>query len=66
VPDLLSSRCQACGKEFSVWALCNCPMCAKTVCGKCGFHAYGRTFCSSRCAALFFHGDDEDGDLPEA
>lgn len=44
--------------------LSGCPMCAKTICRKCATHEYGRLFCSRRCAALFFHGDEEEEGSP--
>ncbi len=63
MPDFRDAACCVCGAVPAAWASKVCPICARTVCVKCGHTAYGRTFCSARCAEFFFHGDgDEDDD----
>jgi len=40
-----------------------CSICGHLACQKCATFAYGRYFCSKRCADYFFHDeglDDED------
>jgi endogenous inhibitor of DNA gyrase (YacG/DUF329 family) len=39
-----------------------CPICARTVCHRCGHMEYGRIFCSRDCSLYFFHGDGEEGE----
>lgn len=62
MPDVFLSRCAACEKEQPAWALKACPMCGRVVCVKCAVFEYGRTFCSSGCAAQFFYGDGDDSE----
>jgi hypothetical protein len=52
--------CVTCQKDEQEVTLSKCPICFKSVCQDCGRHAYGRMFCSQRCANLFFFGDDDD------
>jgi hypothetical protein len=53
-------NCVTCQKDEREVTLSKCPICFKLICVECAQHAYGRTFCSQRCANLFFFGDDED------
>jgi hypothetical protein len=52
--------CVGCQKTEEEKSLQKCPICFKFVCMDCGRREYGRTFCSDRCAHLFFFGDDEE------
>ena len=52
--------CVACQKTEEEKTLQKCPICFKWVCMDCGRREYGRTFCSSRCANLFFFGDEDE------
>jgi hypothetical protein len=63
VPGRIVGTCDSCGTEQPIWDLTKCHMCGKTVCRKCASFAYGRYFCSIRCAQYFFHGEgDEPGE----
>ncbi|MGE5234901.1 MAG: hypothetical protein ACM3O7_00965 [Acidobacteriota bacterium] len=64
MPEPRGAQCCTCGRVPSAWAAFVCPTCAKTVCQKCAYFAYGRHFCSQRCGEYFFHGDEEDEDTP--
>ena len=44
-----------------MWELVKCHICGHLSCRACATFAYGRYFCSSRCAQYFFHGES-DGD----
>jgi len=57
-------RCERCRREQPPWAMTKCPICSSRICQKCGHFAYGRYFCSTRCAGEFFTGDGDDEDLP--
>jgi hypothetical protein len=52
--------CAGCQKDEQEVSLQKCPICFKWVCPDCGKRDYGRTFCSQRCAHLFFFGDEEE------
>jgi hypothetical protein len=52
--------CITCSKSDEEVTLQKCPICFKWVCYDCGKREYGRTFCSMRCAHLFFFGDDDE------
>jgi hypothetical protein len=60
VPVRTFGKCDTCGEDQPVWELTKCSMCGKITCRKCATFAYGRYFCSSRCAQYFFHGEGED------
>ncbi len=59
VPGRIVGVCDTCGAEKPVWELTKCHMCGKTTCHTCASFAYGRYFCSSRCAQYFFHGEGD-------
>ena len=52
--------CVICQKDDQEVTLYKCPICFKLVCTECTKREYGRTFCSKRCADLFFFGDDDE------
>jgi len=52
--------CVTCQKDDQEVTLYKCPICFKLVCTECTKREYGRTFCSKRCADLFFFGDDDE------
>jgi hypothetical protein len=54
------TNCVTCQKSDEEVTLQKCPICFKWVCLDCGKREYGRTFCSMRCAHLFFFGDDDE------
>ncbi len=57
--------CDLCAKERPTWALTKCPICGHAICQKCATSAYGRYFCSKRCAEFFFHDEglqEEEGE----
>lgn len=64
MPELRGLECSRCGRRAPSVVINSCPMCFTVVCLKCAHFAYGRYFCSSRCAQYFFHGDAEDEDDP--
>jgi len=53
-------NCLGCQKDEQEVSLQKCPICFKWVCEECASRAYGRAFCSRRCADNFFFGDDEE------
>lgn len=53
-------KCSVCEKDEQEVTLQKCPICFKQVCLDCARREYGRTFCSKRCADLFFFGDDDE------
>jgi hypothetical protein len=53
-------NCVGCAKDEQEVELYKCPICFKSACDSCANRAFGRVFCSRRCADLFFFGDDED------
>ena len=53
-------NCVGCAKEDQEVELFKCPICFKSACDSCANRAFGRVFCSKRCADLFFFGDDDD------
>lgn len=56
--------CENCHKEQPTWALTKCHICGHVSCFKCAAFAYGRFFCSKRCAQYFFHAEGEEDDEP--
>jgi hypothetical protein len=52
--------CVICQKDEQDTTLLKCPICFKMVCHDCGRREYGRSFCSDRCAQVFFFGDDDE------
>jgi hypothetical protein len=52
--------CLVCEKDDQEVSLHKCPICFKLVCSNCSNHAYGRHFCTKRCADQFFFGDDDE------
>jgi hypothetical protein len=66
VPARAVGRCNTCGREQPTWNLITCPVCGQVSCHKCAKFAYGRHFCSDRCAQYFFHAEpDEDEQEPD-
>jgi len=61
--------CDVCAKERPTWALTKCSICGQMTCQRCATFAYGRYFCSKRCAQFFFHDEglteEEEGESPE-
>jgi hypothetical protein len=55
-------ECVGCQVNDQDERLSKCPICFKWVCENCGFRSMGRVFCSKKCSAQFFFGDDEDGE----
>ena len=53
-------NCVTCQKDEREVTLSKCPICFKPICVECARREYGRTFCSQRCANLFFFGDDDE------
>jgi len=53
-------ECTSCSANDVDKHLEKCPICFKWVCEGCETHAFGRHFCSKKCADVFFYGDDED------
>ena len=53
-------NCVSCEKDEQELELYKCPICFKSTCDGCANRAFGRVFCSRRCADLFFFGDDDD------
>jgi hypothetical protein len=53
-------NCDKCQKSEVETTLQKCPICFKWACDDCGVRAYGRVFCSKRCADQFFFGDDDE------
>ena len=56
-------ECITCRKDDQVeefLRLNKCPICFKLSCDECGHHAYGRIFCTRRCAEEFFFGEDDE------
>jgi hypothetical protein len=53
-------NCAGCQKDEEEETLYKCPICFKLACDNCANRAYGRVFCSKRCADQFFFGDDDD------
>jgi hypothetical protein len=53
-------NCHKCDKSEVDALLQKCPICFKWSCDDCGHRAYGRVFCSRRCADQFFFGDDDE------
>ena len=65
VPGHPVGVCDLCGKERPSWALMRCSICGQMACQKCATFAYGRYFCSKRCADYFFHDEglaEDDGE----
>ena len=62
MPTANAGACEACRKELPAWALSKCPICGHLTCHKCARQAYGREFCSDRCAHYFFRADGDDED----
>ena len=57
--------CDKCGNEQPTWAVTKCHICGQHACHKCATFAYGRYFCSSRCAMFFFHAEGEEDEQPD-
>lgn len=57
--------CTGCGVGESDAVLSGCPSCARRFCGDCGVRLKGRRFCTQRCAAVMFYGDENDSDFEE-
>ena len=53
-------NCLGCQKDEQETSLQKCPICFKWVCDNCANRAFGRSFCSKRCADLFFFGDEDE------
>ena len=53
-------QCKECSVGEDEAYLHKCPICHKGVCDEHKFMRSGRIFCSSFCAAYFFHEGDED------
>ena len=59
-PAERAMTCEACQKDEVETILYKCPTCFKWTCDGCGRRAYGRVFCSKRCADQFFFGDEDE------
>ena len=57
--------CKECGITDDEAYLVTCPICHAMICDEDKFVRSGRVFCTEYCAAMFFHGDDEDGEVDE-
>ena len=53
-------ECLACKVTDLDVRLNKCPICFKWVCDNCANRAFGRSFCSKRCADLFFFEDEDE------
>ncbi|HET7746460.1 MAG TPA: hypothetical protein VFM29_04110 [Vicinamibacteria bacterium] len=53
-------HCSTCQMSDQDRRLHKCPICFKLSCDECGHHAYGRIFCTRRCAEEFFFGEDDE------
>jgi hypothetical protein len=53
--------CKQCGINEDEAFLVKCPICHQMVCEEDKYSRSGRVFCTEYCAAMFFHGDSEDG-----
>jgi hypothetical protein len=53
-------NCVICQKDEQESTLQKCPICFKLACDDCAHRAYGRAFCTKRCADQFFFGDDDE------
>ncbi|HEV7501034.1 MAG TPA: hypothetical protein VGQ33_13565 [Vicinamibacteria bacterium] len=53
-------ECVTCNASDVDKHLEKCPICFKWVCEACETHAFGRHFCTKKCADVFFYGDDDD------
>jgi hypothetical protein len=53
-------QCKECDFTEDDGFLHKCPICHKNFCEEHKFVRSGRAFCSSFCAAYFFHEGDED------
>jgi hypothetical protein len=53
-------QCKECAASEDDVYLHRCPICHKMICDEHKFLRSGRVFCSSFCAAYFFHEGDED------
>ncbi|MFH1176726.1 MAG: hypothetical protein V1750_04905 [Acidobacteriota bacterium] len=65
MPEPRGNRCIKCGRENPFWAVGSCVICGNAICHRCATPAYGRSFCSERCADFFFHGEGEDAEVEE-
>jgi len=53
-------ECTGCQVSDQESNLNKCPICFKWACENCAMRAFGRVFCSKRCADQFFFGDDDE------
>jgi hypothetical protein len=53
-------QCKECAVAEDDAYLHKCPICHSYICDEHKFMRSGRVFCSSFCAAYFFHEGDED------
>ena len=53
-------ECAGCQVSDEESGLHKCPICFKWTCENCANRAFGRIFCSKRCADQFFFGDDDE------
>lgn len=59
------SKCEICGKDYAVWAVKVCPVCGRSVCGRCETFRFGRAFCSEPCAGYYVYGDSDSSEVDE-
>ena len=55
------AACKTCGISDDEAFLAKCPICHEMTCDEDKYVRSGRTFCTEYCAAMFFHGDSEEG-----
>jgi len=52
--------CPVCGDQTEEFLLRECVICRTLFCRRCSISGYGREFCSERCRAYFYFGDEDD------
>ena len=57
---MTNTECYECKRKDEEVRLSKCPICFKGACDNCAHRAFGRIFCTKRCADQFFFGDDDD------